>query len=325
MSTDLTLSEQTSLVTQVVGRGEDSALSATLQGLVAGKLSPLTRKAYQYDAQLFVNWLIDQNLALANLRRSDIEQYQTWLNEKYSKNAAARKFVVARKFLEEAVDRGIIPHNPAQKVRGFKADQETTHTALTHKQARRLLAAIETTTGQGKRDYAIIMLLLRTGIRRSECAALKLGDLGEEGGHHVATLQHSKGDKRRKIKIPVDVWRVIQEYLGATLYPDGPEIGEQDAEQPLFVQFRRGDHPQKEGVSDQTIQKIVEKACERAELKLKLTPHSLRATFVTLALEGGAKLEQVQYAVGHADPRTTERYQRRKLNLDHNAVDYVRL
>ena len=73
------------------------------------------------------------------------------------------------------------------------------------------------------------------------------------------------------------------------------------------------------------IQRVVETACEVADLNLKLTPHGLRATFVTLALEGGAKLEQVQYAVGHADPRTTERYHKRKLNLDNNAVDFIKL
>ena len=94
---------------------------------------------------------------------------------------------------------------------------------------------------------------------------------------------------------------------------------------PLFVQFRRGDHPQLKGISDQVVQRIVEESVAGSGLGIKLTPHGLRATFVTLALEGGAKLEQVQHAVGHADPRTTERYQSRKLNLDNNAVDFVRI
>ena len=60
-------------------------------------------------------------------------------------------------------------------------------------------------------------------------------------------------------------------------------------------------------------------------LAMRLTPHVLRATFITLALEGGAALHQVQYAAGHARPETTERYHKRKLNLGDNAVDYVRL
>jgi integrase len=70
------------------------------------------------------------------------------------------------------------------------------------------------------------------------------------------------------------------------------------------------------------VQQIVE---DRGKaIGLKLTPHGLRASFITLALEGGAKLQQAQYAAGHADPRTTERYQKRKFNLDDNAVDYIR-
>lgn len=95
------------------------------------------------------------------------------------------------------------------------------------------------------------------------------------------------------------------------------------AEAPLFIQFRKGDHPYERPISGQLVERVVEKYA--ALVGLKISPHALRATFVTLALEGGAKLQQVQYAVGHADPRTTERYQQRKLNLDSNAVDFVQI
>ena len=62
-----------------------------------------------------------------------------------------------------------------------------------------------------------------------------------------------------------------------------------------------------------------------AGITANVTPHSLRHTFITLALAGGAPLHKVQYAAGHADPRTTERYDRQRDNLDDNAVDYVKL
>jgi integrase/recombinase XerD len=313
-----------SLTSNTPSNPPDPNLAATIEGLVAGKLSPLSRKAYHHDARLFVNWLVGEGLSLHKLIKSDVERYQVWLKERYSQNTAARKFVVARKLLEEAVDRGLLSHNPARQIKGFITTQETPHTALKSEQAVQLLEAIDTSTIQGKRDYAIVSLLLRTGMRRSECAALTVGDLQEEQGHHIALLRHTKGDKRRKIKIPVDVWRVIEDYLAAVGHYS-VKTSPSTLQTPLFVQFRKGDHPQKEGISDQVVQRLVEKACEGAGLKLKLTPHGLRATFVTLALEGGAKLEQVQYAVGHADPRTTERYQKRKLNLDNHAVDFVRL
>lgn len=144
-----------------------------------------------------------------------MQQYRVFLREKFAKASAARKLVVARKLLEEAVERRIIPHNPARKVGGYTSDAEPTtpHHALKSGEAFRLLSVIDTTTNQGKRDYAMLMLLVRTGLRRSECAALRLGDLGQELGHHVALLRQTKGDKRRKIKIPVEVQRAIEQYL----------------------------------------------------------------------------------------------------------------
>ncbi len=315
MSTEITLSDQTSI--------EEAAqkFAATAQSLVAGHLSVHTRKAYSQDARQFTRWMDDHKLSINTLTKSDMLQYRRFLSENFAKTTASRKLVVARKLLEEAVERGLLLSNPAHKVPGYANtdDQETPHAALNLPQARQLLAAIDTATNQGKRDYALVMLLLRTGLRRSECAALKMGDLAQEQGHSIAVIRHAKGDKRRKVKLAVEVVRAIEEYLEAS---DRKSVG---PEAPLFVQFRKGDHPQNEGIGGYLIQRVVETYAARAGLNFKLTPHALRATFVTLALEGGAKLHQVQYAVGHADPRTTERYQKRKLNLDDNATDYVRI
>jgi integrase len=82
----------------------------------------------------------------------------------------------------------------------------------------------------------------------------------------------------------------------------------------------QGDHLTEAGISDKVIERTV--ATYGTVMGMKLTPHDLCATFITLALEGGAALHQVQYAAGHARPETTERYHRRKLN---HAVDDVRL
>ena len=293
------------------------SLKATLEGLVSGQLSANTRRAYQHDARQFVEWLATQDLLLSALTPNDVKQYRRFLVDSYAPASATRKLIVARRLLEEAVERGLLPNNPARRVEGIEMEQETPHTALKPQQARQLLEAIDLSTNQGKRDYAMLLLLLKTGIRRSECAALSLGDLLEEQGHYVLLIRHAKGNKRRKVKLAVEVRRAIDEYLEAV------SRMELEKTAPLFVQFRRGDHSQEKPVSDHLIQRVVERYAEASELGLKLTPHSLRATFVTLALEGGAKLQQVQYAVGHADPRTTERYQKRKLNLDDNATDYV--
>lgn len=293
------------------------ALAITLEKLVTKQLSPHTRRAYRQDAGHFVEWLTREGLKLSELTKNDIAQYRRYLSDSFAKATASRKLVVARKLLDEAVERNLLAFNPAQGVKGFSDERETNYNALDREGARLLLSKIDTTSLQGKRDYALVMLLLRTGLRRGECADLRLGDLEQEQGHQIAVIRHAKGDKRRKVKIPVDVMRLIDDYLEATNRKGlGPEA-------PLFGQFHKGDRPYEAGISGQLIRRVVEHYAQQANLKL--TPHGLRATFVTLALEGGARLHQVQYVVGHADPRTTERYQKRKLNLDDNGVDYIKL
>jgi site-specific recombinase XerD len=280
-----------------------------------------TRRIYLGDARQFAKWLTEHNFSLPTVDFEQLSDYRAYLDKFYHhKPTAERKLVVVRRLLEVAIILKLRIDNPARDLAGFTtgSENETPHRALNKAEVKTLLEAIPTATNKGKRDYALIMLLLRTGIRRAEATALLRSDLVSEQGHMIATIQHGKGEKRRIIKLPVDVYRAINQYLEAV---------ETDlADTPLFVRFTKGDHPYPElpALSGLAIERIVEGYAQAANLT-GLTPHGLRATFVTITLENGATLEQVQYAVGHADPRTTERYQKRKLNLENNAVDYFRL
>ncbi|HEX2913788.1 MAG TPA: tyrosine-type recombinase/integrase [Chloroflexia bacterium] len=304
----------------------DSELEATFHALT-GQLAPRSQKQYRSDAKHFAQWLGEHNLLLQTVSRDDMIEYRRHLAETYPvASTASRMLVVAKRLLDEATRRGVLSVNPAADIKGFKsgdAHNETTHTALTKAQTRALLEAVDRSTARGKRDYALLALLVFTGMRRAECAGLTIGDLRQEQGHHVAVIRHGKGNKRRIAKIPVQVRRALDEYLAdlakAALSPSTAT--------PLFIQFRKGDNPDKSmrGLSTNAIENIVKFYANAAALEVHLSPHGLRASFVTLALEGGAKLQQVQYAVGHADPRTTERYQRRKLNLDDHASDFIKI
>lgn len=283
-----------------------------------GQLATRSKRIYQNDAKVFATWMLEQGLLPEILTRSHMIAYRSFLAEKYQKATAQRMLSVARRILQEHIYSGKLTANPADDIKGFKMNNETSHAALTKEQARDLLGAIDQTTTKGLRDYALIILLLRTGLRRSECAALNVGDIKQEQGHTVAIIQHGKGDKKGVVKLPVDVFRAIQRY-----HLEAVSIF-QSLESPLFTGFDKGDHPTKERISDKLIERVVKYYGEKIGVP-ELTPHGLRATFITLALEGGAQLHQVQYAARHADPRTTERYQKRKLNLDDNAVDYIHL
>lgn len=287
--------------------------SASLQN-ATGQLSQKSKRIYENDAKILAQWILEQGLTPDTFDRSHAIGYRSYLEEKYQKATAKRMLSVARRIFAEQVISGKKSSNPFEEVRGFKAANESTHTALDKDQAKEFLTIIGRKKRIDKRNYAMLSLLLRTGIRRSECANLNIGDIQKERGHTVAIIQHGKGDKRRVIKIPVDVFRSIREYI--------EESGMQNAppDSPLFVGFDRWDRPTGERVSTKLIERTVKHYAEMIG-ETKLTPHGLRASFITLALEEGATLLQVQYAAGHDDPRTTERYHKRKLNLDNNAVD----
>jgi integrase/recombinase XerD len=282
---------------------------------VSGQLGKRSGRIYKNDALRLATWMQEQGLSVEQLTRSHMIEYRAHLGEHYAKATAARMLSVARRILDEQVYKGVLTGNPAKEVKGFTLDNESPHISLTKEQAKELLASIDKTTPEGKRDFALIYLLLRTGIRRSECVALNIGDFSRDQGHIVATVRHGKGDKRRKVKILPEVFRALESYLEAT----GRDIASLD--DPLFVGI--GTRWKDQRITDKFIERTVAECGQK--IGITLTPHDLRTTFITLAIEGGATLLQAQYAAGHSDPRTTERYHIRKLNLDDNAVDYIKL
>lgn len=286
-----------------------------------------TRRIYLGDATQFADWLKQKGFRLETLDFEQLSEYRSFLDELYiRKPTAARKLVVVRRLLEVAVILKLRNDNPARELTGFStgAKDETPHRALNKAEVRTLLEVIPTDTRKGKRDYALIMLLLRTGLRRAEAAALLRKDISNEQGHTIVTVHHGKGEKRRVIKLPVDVFKALTLYLEAISNLEAGGQAAQTENRPLFVRFSKGDRPKQTALNGLDIERIVEGYAKAAGLA-GLSPHGLRATFVTITLGNGASLEQVQYAMGHADPRTTERYHKRKLNLENNAVDYFRL
>lgn len=291
--------------------------------LVAGQLSENTRRAYQRDVLDFLEFLgVDSPDGLRQIVPGQVEHFRNRLMKGGAAKATVnRKLSVVRGLFERAIAEGWVDRNPATRVRGLKADQESPTAGLTLREARDLLAGIEGQTLPGIRDHCLLFLMLRTGLRRSEVAGIYLGDFSRRDGYKVLTVR-GKGNKSRIVKIAPDVLRCCREWVEAS----GREWA---ADEPLFVALRKSrDGHRVAGHAPLTVDgiwRIVLRRADEAGLSARITPHSLRHTFVTLALQGGAPLHKVQYAAGHADPRTTERYDRKRDNLDDNAADYVRI
>lgn len=281
---------------------------------IAGQLAETSKKTYLHDMRFFVNWMIEQDYTPQTLTYDAMVEYRIWLLSRYANSTASRMFSVARRLLTEQVRKQHIAVNPAEGVRSIRTEDETTHIVLTGEEAERLLNVVDTSTLKGKRDYALLLLLLRLGLRRSECAGINVADISTDQGHNILIVRHGKGNKRRISKIPVDVKRELDTYL----------LARNRAIEPLFTNVFRNDRAGDVRISDKQIYRLVKQYAKKAGVA-KLSPHGLRGTFITLSLEANAPLSKVQYAAGHKDPRTTERYQKRKTNLDDNAVDFIKV
>lgn len=303
--------------------------------LIAGQFSRHTQRAYEGDVLLFRHFIAAVGReSLDDVTRDDLITYRGWLISQYAPATVNRRLSVVRSLFREALVRGEVTHDPTAHLRQMRVADESPTEALDQLSARALLDGIDQSNMLGLRDYAILSLLIRTGLRRSEITPLTLASMGTERGHHTLTVR-GKGDKRRLVKLPPDVWRSIELWLAAREEVERRHSGlpRLTPETPLFVEVRKvGQQDQAHyraigtaGLTADAIWVIVRRHCADAGIAGNITPHSLRHTFITLALEGRAPLHKVQYAAGHADPRTTERYHRKKENLDDNATDYIKL
>jgi len=329
MSTSLIPSEQKLLEQSLTALGY-GAIANVIPTILAEVNETSSGRVYKQDIKAFVSWLHEADINIHQISRVDLQNYRKYLHKQGKSNITInRMFSVVRVVVAELVNNGTITSSPLdKKFKPLQTNDETTHVALDDKQAKQLLEAIDTSTIKGKRDYAMVSVMLRSGLRREEVQKLNIGNIKMKQGHHVIDIEDGKGGKPATVKIPPDVWCYINEYVQA-LQEKHPR---RDArlEAPLFISLRKGDNPslRPDNTGKLVEQRIDIKAIETVVKALGnaigvpgLTPHGLRATAITLWMEHDATLEQTQYAARHKDPRTTERYRKRKLNLDNNAVD----
>jgi integrase/recombinase XerD len=155
--------------------------------------------------------------------------------------------------------------------------------------------APDTTEPSGVRDRAILELLYATGMRASECLDLRVEDLNLRSGYVICT---GKGKKQRLVPVGAEASAWVTRYLreARPLHTRGHDSGR------FFVNPRGG------RLSRQSLWVVVRRAATRAGLRARVSPHTLRHSFASHLLEGGADLRSVQAMLGHADIATTQIY-----------------
>lgn len=257
-----------------------------------------TRGAYGRDLRAFFGWCDEHGLAPLSLSRAHVDGWARQLAEVdgCSPATVARRLSTLSGFYGYAVAEGMIARSPVERVRRPKVSAETTSTGLDRDELSALIAAAEQ---DGPRGHALVLLLGMNGLRISEALSIDLEDLDTERGHRVVRITR-KGGKRATVPLAPRTAEAVDAYAGERT--TGPLFATSSG-----ARWLRAD-------AWKCLRRLARIAVPGKASSLH--PHDLRHAFVTLSLDAGATLQDVQDAAGHADPRTTQRYNRARHNLD---------
>jgi integrase/recombinase XerD len=270
-------------------------LDAFSQHLVVEKgLAANTVSAYMADLQRFCDHAATSEIS-APLHREAIASYLSARRQDgITARSTARELSAIKAFCRFLNERGELHTDPSRDVQTPNLSQRLP-SVLTYDEVELLLQAPDTTTAGGKRDAALLEVMYATGLRASELTGLRLADIDLSGGYVKA---RGKGGKERLIPLGELAVFQLDDYLAS----GRPPLLKQHRSSDLFLN-RSG-----RAMSRQSVWKIVKKYVQWARIDKPISPHTLRHSFATHLLEGGADLRSLQQLLGHADIATTQIY-----------------
>jgi len=255
-----------------------------------------TVAAYRNDLNQFLDYLKDTDISSwQEVSRAHIQDYVLYLKKReYASSTTCRKIAAIKSFFHFLVAEGVLQDDPVSMVNSPSVDRPLPR-PLSSAEVERLFAELAgANTPRELRDRALLELLYATGMRASEVVELKLGAVDLDAGT-VRCI--GKGNKERILPLYERARKKLRTYLEKAR----PKLLRGQDEASLFV--GRWGRP----LTRQGLWLIVKKYALAAELD-HVTPHTLRHTFATHLLNGGAGLREVQHLLGHASISTTQIY-----------------
>jgi site-specific recombinase XerD len=285
-----------------------SLISDFLEYLVIEKSrSPLTIRQYKHYLSRFHSWATENTPLLKpeNINQEMVRQYRLYLARLRNQNGMPLKHITQtyhiialraflRYLLVQRDTRTLSPDKielPKQSTRSVSF--------LSSEQLERLLNSPKISDESGLRDKTILETLFSTGLRVSELVRLNRDQINLDRKEFGV---RGKGDKPRVVFLSDTAVHWLERYLQTR----------KDNFKPLFIRYSRGIDTKKDGekmrLTARSIQRIVEKYAKRCGLPIEVTPHTLRHSFATDLLIGGADIRSVQEMLGHESIRTTQVY-----------------
>jgi len=256
-----------------------------------------TIAAYRNDLAQFSTYLVDEGVtSWQGVNRARILDYLLYLKEReYASSTVGRKVAAVKSFFRFLVADEVLQSDPAATVGSPQVEEHLPRPLSTGEIARLLAEAAGSDSATALRDQALLELMYATGMRASEVINLEVNGLDLEAGM-VRCM--GKGNKERML--PLHERAVAA--LGAYLEKGRDELLGGREEKALFLSHLR------KPLTRQGLWLIVKEYAEAAGIKQRVTPHTLRHSFATHLLDGGAGLREVQQLLGHADISTTQIY-----------------
>ena len=262
-----------------------------------------TVSAYRNDLRCFWTWCAEHDLEPLQARRSHLELYLRDLQDRgYAAATISRRLSTVAGLFRYAVIDELVPSNPTLAVSRPKVQWEGQKRTVLHPLE---FAAVLTAARQhSDTAHALVAMLGMLGLRVSEACQTQVSDLQYTGGYQVLRVI-GKGSKPAQIPLPIPILRAVHAAVA------GRSAG------PILV--GHDDEAMKRGAAARLLTKVV----HLAGVSTPASPHALRRTFCTAGLISGVPLRDMQYAMRHADARTTIRYDMARANLDRHAAHSV--
>jgi integrase/recombinase XerD len=279
------------------------------------RLSANTREAYRRDVMTYLAWCTEHGIHPLQAKFTHVNEYARALEgssdprngRPLAPATVARKLSGLSSWYDFLAKLGVVSANPVSGADRPNVSRD--HSATVGLSPSEVDALLHAAMLESPRHHALVTLLADLGLRVGEAIRLDLKDLGHERGHRTVRFLGKGGRPRRRALAPGTA-AALDTYLAQRAERAGVQVG--DLTGPVFVTStgRPLDQP--------AIFRMIRKLAEKAGIPSagRLSPHSLRHAFATTARAEGVPLEDVQDAMGHADPRTTRRYDRDRHNLD---------
>jgi site-specific recombinase XerD len=277
--------------------------------------SASTRSMYGKALDDFFLWRAEQGSP--PFARAAVQAHRALLEAKgYSPSTISQRLAALKKLAREAAANGWLDAETAagiDQVAGIKQQGVRAGNWLSKAQAEALINRPDASTRKGKRDRAVLALLVGCGLRRGEAVALTTKHVEQRDGRWVILDLRGKHNRLRTIPVPGWVKLAVDLWMEAAAITEGR----------LLRSVNRHGRILGSSLSPQAVLALVR--FYGKELGMKIQPHDLRRTCAKLCRAGGGELEQIQLLLGHASITTTERYLGSKQDLVHAPNDRIGL